>query len=157
MLSIRRTAMFTTQVQEILRQEEQLADAKRTLDLDALNRIYADELLMTGVLGEPTCTKAAVIDEARRGVAQRDSAVAGGQAFETSCNNEDVTVATHGDTAIANYRFVVKFTGPNVDVHRRYRTTNVWIKRDGRWQIIAAHTAFVLDAKQAAMLAGEAR
>ena len=149
--------MFTTQVQEILRQEEQLADAKRTLDLDALNRIYADELLMTGVLGEPTCTKAAVIDEARRGVAQRDSAVAGGQAFETSCDNEDVTVATHGDTAIANYRFVVKFTGPNVDVHRRYRTTNVWIKRDGRWQIIAAHTAFVLDAKQAAMLAGEAR
>jgi ketosteroid isomerase-like protein len=149
--------MFTTQAQEILRQEEQLADAKRTLDLDALNRIYADELLMTGVLGEPTCTKAAVIDEARRGVAQRDSAVASGQAFETSCNNEDVTVATHGDTAIANYRFVVKFTGPNVDVHRRYRTTNVWIKRDGRWQIIAAHTAFVLDAKQAAMLAGEAR
>jgi ketosteroid isomerase-like protein len=149
--------MFTTLTQEILRQEEQLADAKRTLDLDALNRIYADELLMTGVLGEPTCTKAAVIDEARRGVAQRDSAVASGQAFETSCNNEDVTVATHGDTAIANYRFVVKFTGPNVDVHRRYRTTNVWIKRDGRWQIIAAHTAFVLDAKQAAMLAGEAR
>jgi ketosteroid isomerase-like protein len=149
--------MFTTQAQEILRQEEQLADAKRTLDLDALNRIYADELLMTGVLGEPTCTKAAVIDEARRGVAQRDSAVAGGQAFDTSCNNEDVTVATHGDTAIANYRFVVKFTGPNVDVHRRYRTTNVWIKRDGHWQIIAAHTAFVLDAKQAAMLAGEAR
>ena len=149
--------MSTTLMQEILREEERLSDAKRTLDLDALNRIYADELLMTGVLGEPTCTKAAVIDEARRGVAQRDSAVASGQAFETSCNNEDVTVATHGDTAIANYRFVVKFTGPNVDVHRRYRTTNVWIKRDGRWQIIAAHTAFVLDAKQAAMLAGEAR
>ena len=149
--------MNTTMMQEILRQEEQLADAKRTLDLDALNRIYADELLMTGVLGEPTCTKAAILDEARRGIAQRESAVASGQAFETSCNNEDVTVATHGDTAIANYRFVVKFTGPNVDVHRRYRTTNVWIKRDGRWQIIAAHTAFVLDPKQAAMLAGEAR
>ena len=149
--------MNTTMTQEILRQEEQLADAKRTLDLDALNRIYADELLMTGVLGEPTCTKAAIIDEAKRGIAQRESAAASGQAFDTSCNNEDVTVTTHGDTAIANYRFVVKFTGPNVDVHRRYRTTNVWIKRDGRWQIIAAHTAFVLDAKQAAMLTGEAR
>ena len=149
--------MTTTTMQEILQQEEQLADAKRTLDLDALNRIYADELLMTGVLGEPRCTKAAIIDEAKSGIAQRESAVASGQAFETSCNNEDMTVATHGDTAIANYRFVVKFTGPNVDVHRRYRTTNVWIKRDGRWQIIAAHTAFVLDPKQAAMLAGEAR
>jgi ketosteroid isomerase-like protein len=149
--------MNTTMMQEILRQEEQLADAKRMLDLDALHRIYADELLMTGVLGEPRCSKAAIIDEARNGIAQRESAVASGQAFDTSCNNEDMTVATYGDTAIANYRFVVTFTGPNVNVQRQYRTTNVWIKRDGRWQIIAAHTAFVLDPKQAAILAGEAR
>ena len=149
--------MSTTMMQEILREEERLSDAKRTLDLDAINRIYADELLMTGVLGEPTCTKAAIIDETKRGIAQRDSAAASGQAIEMTCTNEDVTVKTHGDTAIASYRFVVNCTGPNVDVHRRYRTTNVWIKRDGRWQIVAAHTAFVLDAKQAAMLAGEAR
>jgi hypothetical protein len=53
----------------------------------------------------------------------------------------------HGDTAIANYRFVAKFTGPKVDVHRRYRTTNVWIKRDGRWQIVTAHTAFLPEGK----------
>jgi uncharacterized protein (TIGR02246 family) len=149
--------MTTTMTQEILRQEEQLLDAKRMLDLDAFDRIYADDLLMTGVLGEPTCTKTAIIDEAKRGIAQRESATASGQAFDMSCNNEDVTVTSHGDTAIANYRFVVTVTGPNVDVHRRYRTTNVWIKRDGRWRIIAAHTAFVLDAKQAAMLTGEAR
>ena len=54
--------MSTMMTQEILRQEAQLADTKRTLDLDALNGIYADDLLMTGVLGEPTCTKAAIID-----------------------------------------------------------------------------------------------
>src|SRR5262245_15137736 len=149
--------MNATMTQEILRHEEQLADAKRTLDLDAFDRIYADDLLMTGVLGEPTCTKAAILDEAKRGIAQRESAAVGGQAFETSCSNEDVTVTTHGDTAIANYRFVVKVTGPNIDVHRRYRTTNVWVKREGRWQIVAAHTAFVLDPKQAAMITGEAR
>ncbi len=149
--------MSTTMKEEILRQEEQLADAKRRVDVEAFNRIYADELLMTGVLGEPTCTKAAIMDEAKRGVAEREKAAASGQAFETSCDNEDMTVTTHGDTAIARYRFVVKLTGPNVTVHRQYRTTNVWIKRDGRWQIIAAHTAFVLDAKQAAMLSGEAR
>jgi ketosteroid isomerase-like protein len=147
--------MSATTTQEILRQEEKLAEAKRTLDLDALNRIYDDQLLMTGVLGEPTCTKVAIIDEAKRGIAQRESAASAGQGFDTSCTNEDVTVATHGDTAIANYRFVVNVTGPNVDVHRRYRTTNVWIKRDGRWRIIAAHTAFVLDPKQAARLTGE--
>ena len=58
--------MSATTTQEILRQEETLAEAKRTLDLDALNCIYDDQLLMTGVLGEPTCTKGAIIDEAKR-------------------------------------------------------------------------------------------
>lgn len=37
----------------------------------------------------------------------------------------------------------------------RYRMTNVWIKREGRRQIVAAHMAFVLDPKQAAALSGE--
>ena len=60
-----------------------------------------------------------------------------------------------GDTAVANYRFVVTFKGPNLDLRRRYRTTNVWVKRDGRWQIVAAHMAFVLDPQQAAMVSGE--
>jgi ketosteroid isomerase-like protein len=148
--------MSTTMTQEVLGQEERLADAKRTLDVEALTRIYADDLLMTGVLGEPRCSKAAVIAEVKSGIAQRDAAAARGEAFEMSCNNEDMTVITHGDTAIASYRYVVTFTGPALDVQRRYRTTNVWIKRDGNWQIVAAHTAFVLDGKQAAMLAGDA-
>ena len=52
-----------TTTDEILRQEEQLGDARRTLDLDAIDRIYADDLLLTGVLGEPTCSKTAVMDE----------------------------------------------------------------------------------------------
>jgi uncharacterized protein (TIGR02246 family) len=147
--------MTMTTEQQIFHNEEQLADAKRTLDLDAFDRIYADDLLMTGVLGDPTCSKAAIIDEAKRGVAQRKEAAASGRHFQVSGDNEDMKVTTHGDTAIANYRFVVKIKGPTMDVQRRYRTTNVWVRRDGRWQIVAAHTAFVLDPKQAAMLAGE--
>jgi ketosteroid isomerase-like protein len=63
-----------TAIDEILEQEEQLATAKRALDLEAIDRIYADDLLLTGVLGEPTCSKNAVMDEIRRGLAQRDSA-----------------------------------------------------------------------------------
>ena len=59
-----------------------------------------------------------------------------------------------GDTAVANYRFVVTVKGPKLDIRRQYRATNVWAKRDGRWQIVAAHMGFVLDPQQAAMLAG---
>jgi hypothetical protein len=46
--------------------------------------------------------------------------------------NEDVTILEHGDMAVANYRSLVKVTRPNVNVHRRFRTTNVWAKRNGR-------------------------
>lgn len=141
-----------TVIDEILDQEEQLSNARRTLDLDAIDRIYADDLLMTSVLGEPTCSKSAVLDEMRRGIAERDAAKAEGTPFETRTENEDTKVVDLGDTAIANYRLVVMFTGPALDVRRRYRSTNVWAKRAGRWQIVAAHTAFVLDPQQAAML-----
>jgi ketosteroid isomerase-like protein len=143
--------------QEIVEQEERLADAKRALDVGAIDRVYADDLLLTGVMGEPTCSKTAVIDEVRRGIAERDSARAGDQPLVMSAVNEDMKVVRHGDTAIANYRFVVKITTPTADVVRRYRATNVWKQKDGRWQIIAAHMSFVLDPTQAAMLSGEGR
>jgi ketosteroid isomerase-like protein len=144
--------------EQILRHEAQLLDAKRALDVDALDRLYADDLLMSGVMGEPTCSKTAIIDEVKGGIAQRQSAAAaGGPHVEASVENEDMKVAAHGDTAIANYRFVVKLKGANVAVERRYRTTDVWMNRGGQWQIVAAHVAFVLDPKQAAMLSGETR
>jgi len=148
---------MTETTEQILRHEEQLIDAKRALDIAALDRLYADDLLMSGVMGEPTCSKTALIDEVKRGIAQRESAAAAGQHVETSAENEDMQVAAHGDTAIANYRFVVKVKARNIDVERRYRATNVWMNRGGRWQIVAAHMAFVLDPKQAALLSGEAR
>ena len=65
-----------TVIDEILDQENQLSRARRMLDLDAIDRIYADDLLMTGVLGEPTCSKSAVMNAMRRGIAQRDTAKA---------------------------------------------------------------------------------
>ena len=144
-----------SQTDEILQQEEQLANAKRTLDLNAIDSIYADDLLLTGVLGEPTCSKAAVMEEMRRGIAEREAARARGAQIETVTENEDTKVMTLGETAITNYRFVVSIKGANLDLRRRYRTTNVWARRDGRWQIVAAHMAFVLEPEQAAMLSGD--
>ena len=149
--------MTPTMEQEIRQQEEQLAEAKRALDVGAIDRMYADDLLMTGVMGEPTCSKTAIIDEIKRGITERESARASGRQIEMSAENEDMKVVRHGDTAIANYRFVVKVSGPAMNVARRYRATNVWMKQDGRWQIIAAHMSFVLDRTQAAMLSGDGR
>src|SRR5688500_2090579 len=104
---------------EILQHEQQLANAKRTLDLDAIDRLYADDLLLTGVLGDPTCSKSAVMEEIRRGIAERESAKMEGAPFETLIENDDTKVMAFGSTAIANYRCVVTFKGPNLNVRRR--------------------------------------
>jgi len=132
--------MAGTIEQEILTQEENLTQAKRQLDIAALDRIYADDVLFTGITGE-VCGKTGLLSEATRGIAERDKAAAQGKKFSTSIDKEDIKVATHGDTAVASYRYVVRVQGEGMDLHRRYRTTDVWLKRDGQWQVIGGHMA----------------
>ena len=95
----------------------------------------------------------------RRSVAllERQAAAASGRHFEASAENEDMKVAAHGDTAIASYRFVVRIKSQTTDVLRRYRTPNVWMKRNGGWHIVTRHMAFVRGANQAAVVTGEGR
>lgn len=139
--------MTGTIEQEILTQEENLTQAKRQLDIAAFDRIYADDVLFTGVTGE-VCGKAGLMTEAARGVAERDAAAVQGKKFSAAIDKEDIKVVTHGDTAIASYRFVVRVQGEGIDIHRRYRTTNMWLKRAGQWQVIGGHMAS-LDAQGA--------
>ena len=57
--------------QEILTQEENLTQAQRQLDVSALDHIFADDVLFTGVTGE-VCGKAAMASEWREGIAHRE-------------------------------------------------------------------------------------
>ena len=148
--------MNATLEKEIAKEEDKLTVASRTIDVAALDRLYADDIMMTTVLGHTGRIKASMLDEARRGIAERQAATAAGTPIETTYTKDDLQVTGQGDTAVTSYRFVVKLTGAGLHVERAYRTTNVWMRRDGRWQVVAAHTAFVLDPAQAARLAGEA-
>jgi ketosteroid isomerase-like protein len=125
--------------QEILMQEENLTQATRQLDIGALDGIYADDIMFTGVTGE-VCGKLALMGEAREGIAQRRHADEG-KKIVTSFDKEDIKVVTHGDTAVTSYRFLIRIQGDGVDINRRYRSTNVWVKRQNCWQVIAGHTA----------------
>ena len=87
--------MTGTAVQEIVALEDSLTQATRALDVDALDRIYADDIIMTSVLSEP-CGKTVVLDEARRGVAQRESAAAAGKPITSSYDKEDLKVSAGG-------------------------------------------------------------
>ena len=131
--------MTSTLEQEILAQEERLTLATRQLDLDVLDSIYANDIMFTGVTGA-TCDKSSLMDEARRGLAQRQAA-AETKHFVASFEKEDIRVVAHSDTAVTSYRFIVTIQNNGQETKRRFRTTNVWMKREPGWQVMAGHTA----------------
>ena len=92
--------------QEILTQEENLTQAKRQLDTNAFDRIYADDVMFTGVTGEVS-GKAALMTEAARGMTERDNA----GAQEKKCGRS---------SPIPNHQRVAETREPVAD----YRWTN---------------------------------
>jgi ketosteroid isomerase-like protein len=124
--------------QEVLAQEDRLTQATQTLDIGALDRLYADDIMFTGVTGV-VCTKSSLMDEARRGASERQKTTPS-LAF-MSYDKDDVHGVRHGDTAVTSYRFGIRIKRDDKETVHRYRTTNVWMKRDGQWQVVAAQTA----------------
>src|SRR5215831_15104226 len=118
---------------EIVAEEDRLTQATRGLDVDALDRLYSDEIMFTGVTGV-ICTKSSLMDEARRGVTERKAAAGNGPAV-VSYEKDDLHGVRHGDTAVTSYRFGVTVKHEGQETTRRYRTTNVWMKRNGAWQV----------------------
>ncbi len=65
-----------------------------------------------------------------------DSLKSGKLAF-TSAVMDQAKVKVFGDTAVVTARSTIKGTDSGKDVSGRYRFTDTWIKRDGRWQCVA--------------------
>jgi len=57
----------------------------------------------------------------------------------TDARNEGMKVHSFGETAVVTGWLVVRGTGASGPFHRRYRFTDTWARRDGGWQIVAAH------------------
>ena len=53
---------------------------------------------------------------------------------------EDVTVRSYGDTAVLGGKATIDVTADGNDIHVVVRYTDVWVKRDGRWQMVAWHS-----------------
>lgn len=56
-----------------------------------------------------------------------------------SMNLDEITVNVYGDAAVSftSQEEKSKYDGRNTSGH--YHFTNVWIKKDGRWQVVASH------------------
>ncbi len=56
-------------------------------------------------------------------------------------NKTDLKVRAYGDTAVSSYRMAAEAQFDGQEIKRRLCITNVWMKRNSHWQIVARHTA----------------
>lgn len=116
---------------EILKLEEELTHTEMRLDVEALNRIYADDIMVTAPNG--ICVdKPAVMTEVHQ---------AAEKAIMGRYEKGDLKVRSFGDIAVSSYRMAAEASFERMEIKRQLCITNVWIKRNGHWQIVARHTA----------------
>src|SRR5436189_3961149 len=112
---------------DILRMEEELTQTETRLDVEALDRIYADDIMVTAPIG--ICVdKPAVMSEIRQAA---EKAIIG------RYDKDDLKVRAFGETAVSSYRMTAWATVEGMEIKRQLCITNVWMKRNGKWQIVA--------------------
>ena len=110
---------------ELLKANEQYDEAIMRGDVAALDRIFADEFIYTN-------PKAEVLDKK-----QQIAVLSSGGFKLTGATSDDVRIRVYGETAVMTGRFTAKTesAGKTEMIDERY--TAVWVRRDGRWQLVA--------------------
>jgi ketosteroid isomerase-like protein len=124
--------MTQTTVQEILDLEEQLRQAEMRVDRDALDSLFADEIMIIAPGG-------IVVDKA---TCASEFELAAKARIETY-DKEDINARVFGDTSVTSYRVHAKAEYQGTLIDHCLRITNVWLKRNGRWRVVARHTAMI--------------
>ena len=115
---------------QLLEIEQQIARANRECDYRYFDRIEAEEFIFT---------------DARGGLTTKKEDLAGEKECrknEFSQSFDEVVVQPHGDWAVLSARSTTNFV--DRDGHpgtRLNRFTDVFVWRDGRWQLVAGHSS----------------
>ena len=116
---------------QILKLEEELTNTEMRIDVDGLDRVYADDIMVTAPIG--VCVnKDAVMSEVKTAAAN---------AVVSRYDKSDLKVRAFGDTAVTSYRMAAEALFEGTEIKRQFCITNVWMKRNEGWQIVARHTA----------------
>jgi ketosteroid isomerase-like protein len=120
--------MSTAPAQEFVKLENAWKDAVIKRDRAALERLYTDEFMSTDQEGM-VWNKAEDIDIDTNGVSQL-----------ASFKLDDVKARLYGEVAVVTGRNISKGTLNGRPASSETRFTDVFVKRDGRWQCAASQT-----------------
>ena len=115
--------------QELIKLEYEWADALVKHDWTFLDRILADDYVVTDPEGNVS-TKA-----------QEIAFFKSGEFAVTSCVHHELKVRVYGDAAVVTGHTTTKETYKGKDFSPQLRWTDTWVKRDGRWQCVAGHSS----------------
>ncbi len=111
--------------QAVMQMEEELRAAISKGDTKAYGRIVGDDYVFTNQ------------DAVVRTKAQMVSAYDSGSIKYESVKFDEIKVHAYGDTAVVTGRQTVKAQDNGKDISGQFRYTRVYVKRQGRWQLVA--------------------
>lgn len=136
----RGVAQNTKVEHEIRKLEREWFDSYVRGDRAAFDRIVADDVVITygnGSVGN----KSQAIAEIK---APADSSY--------SLTGDDIQVRVYGETAIVTGRVTEKGTFNGRSLNSQSRYTDVWVRRNGRWQVVAAQNTRLPQERPAAAM-----
>jgi uncharacterized protein (TIGR02246 family) len=116
-----------TEEQTLLALIQEGANANITRDTSVFERLFADDYIGTGPNGEVT-NKAEDI----AGLKRQDITI-------TKIEIDDFRARIDGNSAVTNFLGTISFTAHGEDSAVQYRYTCSFVKRNGRWLVIAVH------------------
>src|SRR5678816_1448616 len=112
---------------EIRRVEIEWGEAFERRDFAALDRLMANEYILTDPLGNV------------RGKAESLAALATNEVLFESTKSDNVDVRINGDTAVVTGRSTFRGRYKGWSMAGRYQYTDVLVKRYGSWQAVSSH------------------
>ena len=117
---------------QLIELERQLSDALVREDAAVLDRLWSSDLVFTFPNGK-------VSNKAERLAGQKPAAQPSQSESKTS--NDEVKVYLYGNTAVVTVLSTWSGKANNQEYSSQFQATHVWVKQEGRWQLVAAHVS----------------
>lgn len=117
----------TTDASSVLSLEKKWTDAYKHRQIEMLSSILADDFVITVENGDTFGKEGYITHTA-------DASV-----HVEMAEQSDIRVRMHGNTAILTGAYHEKGTSKGKDYEYHDRFTDVWMRSEGKWQVIASH------------------
>ena len=115
---------------QLVELERQLSDALVKQDAAVLDGLWSNDLVFTFPNGK-------VSTKAQRLAGQKPL----DQYAQSTNTNDQVKVHLYGNTAVVTVLSTWKGKAGTQEYSDQYQATHVWVKQQGRWQLVAAHVS----------------